>query len=57
MNHVSLPDIYSSSIGNSRAPRIGDPYPYKSIIDQQNSIMISKLLSVKKSYDKLQRVD
>lgn len=49
-DHVSLPDIY-----NANAPRIGQPYPYKSTLDQQNSAMINKLLNRKKSYERMMR--
>lgn len=47
---MSLPDIY-----NAAAPRIGQPYPYKSAVDQQNNVMINKLLNRKKSYERMMR--
>ena len=55
---IQLPEIqsskngnqpYDNSVNNSR----GGVYNYKSTIDQQNSAMISKLMSRKKSYERM----
>jgi len=36
---------------------MGRPYVYKSTIDQQNSAMIAKLMSRKKSYERIMRLE
>ena len=61
---ISLPQISNSSKhhGNqnpsyNEGNSVGRPYAYKSNIDQQNTAMIAKLMSRKKSYERMMKVD
>lgn len=66
---ISLPQISNSSkhhqvVGGgpnnqsyNEANSVGRQYAYKSNIDQQNTAMIAKLMSRKKSYERMMKVD
>lgn len=54
---IQLPEIQSNKISNYESNSRGGVYNYKSTIDQQNSAMISKLMSRKKSYERMMSVN
>ena len=54
---IQLPEIQGSKNSYGDAQSVGRPYNYKSTIDQQNSAMISKLMSRKKSYERMMKIE
>ena len=62
---LSLPEIQGSNKAGSHlqmyndvgGQSVGRPYAYKSTIDNQNSAMIAKLMSRKKSYERIMKLD
>ena len=63
---LSLPEISGTGKGGGShlamyndggVQSVGRPYAYKSTIDNQNSAMIAKLMSRKKSYERIMKLD